>query len=312
MKPIVLCGLALALIVITGSTLAGPGRRIRSSQEKKSPKIYISVDMEGVTGVVTADQLGPQGFEYQKFREQMTDEVNAAIQGASAAGATEFVVSDSHGNAESLLPDKLTPYPAVTLVRGFPRPLGMMEGIDTSFAGVIFIGYHASTDNPTGVRAHTISSAYLTNISLNGVTVPEAGINAAIAGQFGVPVIMISGDDRIVKEARDLLGNIEGATVKYAAGFHSARTLLPGAGTTLIRDKATAAVKRIQDFKPYKIKMPVQLDVSFKNYRPVEVLSYLPAVERISSHSVRFMARDMVEASKFIEFITTYEPGLAP
>jgi D-amino peptidase len=303
---------AVALIATVGSTLAAAGPQAAGSQGKRSLKIYISVDMEGVTGVVTADQLSPQGFEYQKFREQMTDEVNAAIQGASAAGATEFVVSDSHGNAESLLPDKLGPYAAVTLVRGFPRPLGMMEGIDSSFAGVIFIGYHASTDNPTGVRAHTISSAYLSNVSLDGVPVPEAGINAAIAGQFGVPVIMISGDDRIVKEARDLLGDIEGAAVKYATGFHSARTLLPAAGTALIREKAAVAVARVREFKPYRIKTPVLLDVSFKNYRPAEVLSYLPTVERTGSHSVRFIAKDMVEVSRFIEFITTYEPGLAP
>src|SRR5262245_43595835 len=161
MRPAVWCG--IALIAIAGSTAAVRGAGSRGAQDRKAVKIYISVDMEGVTGVVTADQLGPQGFEYQKFREQMTDEVNAAIAGASAAGATEFVVSDSHGNAESLLPDKLDSYQALTLVRGFPRPLGMMEGIDSSFAGVIFIGYHASTDNPTGVRAHTISSAYLTS-----------------------------------------------------------------------------------------------------------------------------------------------------
>src|SRR5262249_3734738 len=155
---------------------AGPAPCSSSTQDKKALKIYISVDMEGVTGVVTADQLGPQGFEYQKFREQMTDEVNAAIAGAAAAGATEFVVSDSHGNAESLLADRLNSTFPVTLVRGFPRPLGMMEGIDASFAGVIFIGYHASTHNPTGVRAHTISSAYLTNISLDGVAGPRPSI----------------------------------------------------------------------------------------------------------------------------------------
>jgi len=310
MKPALSCG--IVLITIFASTAVAGRPAAQAAQEKKGLKIYISVDMEGVTGVVTADQLAPQGFEYQKFREQMTDEVNAAIAGALSAGATEFVVSDSHGNAESIILDKLGLGLPVTLVRGFPRPLSMMEGIDSSFDGVIFIGYHASTNNTEGVRAHTISSAYLTNISLNGVPMPEAGINAAIAGQFGVPVIMISGDDRIVKEARDLLGNIEGAVVKYAVGFHSARTLLPGAATALIRNKATEAVKRIKEFKPYKIKMPVQLDVGFKNYRPVEVLSYLPNIERTSSHSVRFMARDMVEASKFIEFVTTYEPGLAP
>src|SRR5499433_4464282 len=127
MKPATWCG--IALIVIAGSTAAGSMPVMGTAQEKKGLKIYISVDMEGVTGVVTADQLGPQGFEYQKFREQMTDEVNAAIAGASAAGATEFVVSDSHGNAESVMPDRLDQNQAVTLVRGFPRPLGMMEGI---------------------------------------------------------------------------------------------------------------------------------------------------------------------------------------
>ena len=181
MKPALWC--AIALIAIAGSTAAGR-RPSQAAQEKKGLKIYISVDMEGVTGVVTADQLTPQGFEYQKFREQMTDEVNAAIRGAATAGATEFVVSDSHGNAESLLLDKLGLGLPVTLVRGFPRPLSMMEGIDSSFAGVIFIGYHASTNNTEGVRAHTISSAYLTNISLNGIPMPEAGINAAIAASL--------------------------------------------------------------------------------------------------------------------------------
>src|SRR5215469_2309663 len=121
MRPAVWCG--IALIVIGGSAAVGARAGRNRAQERKGLKIYISVDMEGVTGVVTADQLTPQGFEYQKFREQMTDEVNAAILGASAAGATEFVVSDSHGNAESLLLDKLSPGNRVTLVRGFPRPL---------------------------------------------------------------------------------------------------------------------------------------------------------------------------------------------
>ena len=160
--------------------------------------------MEGVVGAVTSAQLGPEGFEYQKFREFMTAEVNAAIEAARLAGATEILVSDSHGNGQNLLLDVLPQ--DIRLVRSWPRPLMMMEGIDETFDGAIFIGYHTSTTNTEGVRAHTLSSANLTAVRLNGVAMSEASLNAAIAGHFGVPVIMISGDDAIVAEARNLLG----------------------------------------------------------------------------------------------------------
>src|SRR5215468_4744097 len=273
-------------------------------------KIYISADMEGIVGVVTGEQLSPQGFEYERFREFMTQEVNAAVEAALASGATEVVVSDSHGNGQNLLIEKLPRN--ITLVRAFPRPLTMMQGIDETFDGVIFMGYHAGTTNPQGVRAHTMSSANLADVRLNGVSMPEAGLNAAIAGHFNVPVIMISGDDAIIKEAGGLLGDIEGAVVKWAYGFHSARTLMPEAAYELIRQKVKRAIGRIKDFKPYKIKAPVQLDVRFKNYRPSEVLSYLSIIERTDSHSVRFIGKDMIEVSKFLEFIMTYSPSLEP
>jgi D-amino peptidase len=276
----------------------------------KKMKIYISADMEGVVGVVTQEQLGPTGFEYQRAREFMTEEVKAAIEAAFEAGATEIMVSDSHGNGQNLLIEKLPRN--ITLVRAFPRPLTMMQGIDETFDGVIFLGYHTSTTNPQGVRAHTMSSATLADLRLNGVSMPEAGLNAAIAGHFNVPVIMISGDDAIVKEAGALLGGIEGAVVKWAYGFHSARTLMPEAAYELIRQKVKQAIGRIKDFKPYKIKAPVQLDVRFKNYRPSEVLSYLSIIERTDSHSVRFIGKDMIEVSKFLEFIMTYSPSLEP
>ena len=282
---------------------------VAHAQEKRM-KIYISVDMEGVAGVVTADQLTPQGFEYERFRDFTTKEVNAAIEGAIAAGAGEIVVSDSHGNGENLLIEKLPKN--VTLVRSWPRPLMMMQGIDETFSGAIFIGYHASTGNPQGVRAHTMSSANLADVRLNGVSVPEAGVNAAIAGEFNVPVIMVSGDDAAVKETTGLLGDIEGAVVKWNYGFHSARTMTPEASCDLIREKAKTAVGRIKQFKPYKVSAPIQLDVRFKNYRPAELLSYLSIVERTDSHSIRFTGKTMTEVSKFIEFIMNYEPGLAP
>src|SRR5678815_1428148 len=273
-------------------------------------KIYISADMEGVVGVVTNEQLGPTGFEYQRFREFMTQEVNAAIEGALAGGATQIVVSDSHGNGQNLLIEKLPR--DVLLVRSWPRPLMMMQGIDSSFAGVIFIGYHTGTTNPQGVRAHTISSARLTDVRLKGVSVSEAGLNAAIAGHFNVPVIMVSGDDEVVKETRALLGDVEGAVVKWASGFHSAKTMMPEAAYQLIREKVKKAILRIKDFKPHKLAPPIQLDVRFKNYRPSEVLSYLSIVERTDAHSIRFTGKDIIEVSKFLEFIMTYEPSLEP
>ncbi len=273
-------------------------------------KIYISADMEGVVGVVTGEQLGPSGFEYERFRQLMTAEVNAAIEGARAAGATEILISDSHGNGQNLLLEKLPT--DVTLVRAWPRPLMMMEGIDETFDAAIFIGYHSSTTNPEGVRAHTMSSARLADVRLNGTSVPEAGINAAIAGHFGVPVVMISGDDAIVEEARALLGDIEGAVVKWAYGFHSARTLMPDAAYDLIREKVRRGIERASSLKPYRLDTPIRLDIRFKNYRPAEVLSYLSIVERTDSHSIRFVGEDMIEVSKFLEFMLTYDGSLSP
>lgn len=278
--------------------------------QERNLKIYISADMEGVVGVVTGEQLGPQGFEYARFREFMTQEVNAAIEGALAAGATRIVIGDSHGNGQNLLIEKLRS--DVLVVRSWPRPLGMMQGIDETFAGAIFLGYHTGTTNLEGVRAHTLSSARIADIRLKGVSVSEAGINAAIAGHFNVPIIMVSGDDAVVKETTALLGNIEGAVVKWSSGFHSAKTMTPAASYTLIRETARKAVSRIRDFKPYKLAGPIQLDVRFKNYRPSEVLSYLSIVERPDSHSIRFVGKDIIEISKFLSFINTYELTLEP
>jgi len=275
-------------------------------------KVYISADMEGISGVVSADQLAPGSFEYAQAREWMTDDVLAAIQGAREAGATEFVISDSHGNGQSLLIDKFPSDIPVSVVRSFPRPLGMMEGLDSSFAAVIFVGYHAATTSTTGVRAHTISSALLTRIALNGTPMSEAGINAAIAAQFGVPVVMITGDDAIVNESKQRFGPIEGVIVKRAIGFHSAATLTPAVAQAQIRQHAAIAIRRRAEMKPYAMTRPITLDISMKNYRPVELLGYLPNVQRVDSHTVRFVGRDMIDVSKFIEFVTSYEPGLTP
>jgi len=294
----------IALAAVLALVLAGTA----GAQPKL--KVYISADMEGVAGVVTADQLGPQGFEYERFRGFMTNEVLAAIEGARAAGATEFLVSDSHGNGENLLIER---FPKdVQIVRSWPRPLAMMQGIDATFDAVLFVGYHASTTNLEGVRAHTMSSAHLADIRLNGVSVPEAGLNAAIAGHFHVPVAMITGDDAIVKEAQALLGPIGGAVVKWNYGFHAARTLTPEAACDVIRETARRAIGDRKSWKTYTVAAPVTLDVRFKNYRPAEVLAYLPIVERTDAHAIRYRGKDMIEVSRFLEFLENYEPGLTP
>lgn len=273
-------------------------------------KVYISADMEGIAGVVTGEQLGPPGFEYGRFRDFMTQEVIAAIEGAREAGATTFVIGDSHGNGQNLLIEQL---PAdVTIVRAWPRPMGMMEGIDSTFDAALLIGYHAGTANLGGVRAHTLSSANLTGLRLNGAEVPEAGLSAAIAGHFGVPVVMISGDDMAVAEAQALLGPLEGAVVKRALGFHSAATMTPQASRALIRQRAREAVRRHAELRPYRVARPVQLEVAFKNYRAAEVLSFLPNVERPTSHTIRFAGADIAVISRFLQFISHYEPGIVP
>ena len=273
-------------------------------------RVYISADMEGVTGAVTGEQLGPSGFEYQRFRQFMTDEVLAAIEGARAAGATEVLVSDSHGNGQNLLIDQLPD--DVQIIRSWPRPLGMMEGVSSEFDAAILIGYHSSTSNRDGVRAHTFSSATLTDVRLNGDSVAEGGFNAAIAGHFGVPVVMVSGDDAVCAELREYLGDIEPAVVKWAKSFHSARSLTPQAGRELIREVAERAVRERDRFTPLDIGGPVTLEVSFKHYRQAEVLAYLDGVERIDAHSIRYQARDMISASRFMQFVNNYQPGLSP
>lgn len=273
-------------------------------------KVHVSVDMEGVAGAVTGDQLGPAGFEYGRFREFMTREALAAVTAAKDAGATEIVVADSHGNGENLLIEQFPP--DIRIVRSWPRQLGMMAGIDETVDAAIFIGYHASTSNPAGVRAHTFSSATLTRVALNGVEMTEGAWNAAIAGHFNVPVVMISGDDAAIAEVRKVVGDVEGAETKKSLGFHSALTLTPPAAAELIGQKVRAALGRRSAFKPYKPAGPVSVEVSFKHYRPVEALSYLPLFERTSSHSIRFRAKDMVEASSIMSFIGEYRADLEP
>lgn len=273
-------------------------------------KIFISADMEGVVGAVTSEQLGPGGFEYERFRGFMTAEVNAAIEAAREAGATEIVVADAHGNGQNLLIERLPQ--DVTVVRSWPREFRMMGGIDETFDGVIFLGYHAGTANMDGVRAHTFSSANITGLKVNGIEMSEGSMNAAIAGRFGVPVIMVSGDDAAVAEVQAVIGDIEGAVVKRALGFHSAVSLTPEAAYEVIRTHTTAAINRIDEFEPYVLDTPIVMELSLKHYQPVELLGYLSNVERIDSHTIRYTGEDIRDVSNFLLFVTRYRIDLRP
>ncbi len=268
-------------------------------------KVFISADMEGIGGVVTSDvQASSKGREYEKFRKLMTEEVNAAIQGALDAGATEIVVADSHGDGQNLDVELLNP--TARLIRSWPRPLLMAQGVDETTDAVIFIGYHSSEGTPDGVLSHTMSGGRIYEIKLNGVAVPEAGFNAAIAGHFGVPVVFLSGDQTILVETRKLLGPIEGVKVKHALGRYSAETLHPKVVQEKIRSGVAAALRRVGDFKPYRLSSPIKLQIAFKSSVHAELLAMLPGVERTDGHTIVFTARDMVEASKFLTVVMDY------
>jgi D-amino peptidase len=300
----------IAFLGMLGAAIPSTGYPAGPKASSAGLKVYISVDMEGVAGVVSADQLMPGGFEYERFRRFMTDEAVAAVRGAKAAGATEIVVSDSHGNGESLL---IELFPKdVRIVRSWPRHGEMMAGLDSSFAAALFIGYHASTTNPQGVRAHTISSAHFTRVALNGTAVTEAELNAAYAGALGVPVVFISGDDAAISEVTSRLGNMDSVITKKTLGFHSAESLTPALACEQIYQGALSAVSHREQRKPYVIAAPITLEISFKSYTSAEIVSYLRAVERTDSHSIRFVGHDMAEVMDFIVFLDYYSPEMAP
>ena len=270
-------------------------------------RIYISSDIEGVAGVVTGAHTSPSGFEYERAREWMTAEVTAACEAAMEAGATEIVVSDSHGSGENLLLERL-PDP-VQVVRSWPRPLSMMQGLETGpFAAALLLGYHSGAHHNDGIMAHTITGEIMA-LKLNGMAASETVLSAAIAGHFGVPVALATGDDAYCAHARQVLAGVETAEVKWAHGSLAARTMKPSAACNLIAEKTKVALAGLAALKPFVIDPPITMDVVLRGRLQAELLDYLPNVERTGATSVRHVAQDMVAASKFLEFITTYKPN---
>ena len=241
--------------------------------EAQQLRVYISVDMEGIAGVVNEAQLAPGGFEYEKFRRLMTAEANACIEAAFAAGATKVTVSDSHGNGLSLLPEELNP--RARLIRSWPRPLMMMQGIEEGYDAAILIGYHASIGVPGAVRAHTMSSKRFFDVRFGGKHASETLLSAATAGHYGVPVVMVTGDNLAVAEAqKDISAKVEGVVVKRAIGYHAADSVSPQTARSLIAAGTKSALQRLRDFKPYTVAKPVKVEIAFKQMLNAEILAY--------------------------------------
>lgn len=292
-KPALFC----AIVCLAAILAAGAGMSSGQQATAKGPglKVFISVDMEGVCGLINWDETSQGGPDYGMFRSFMTQEANAAIEGAIAAGATEILVRDAHDSARNILPEMLDP--RARLLREWTYgPLSMMEGIDKTYDAVIFIGYHARASTPDAVLKHTMTTKLL-DVIINGKKVPEAGINGLMAGYFGVPVVLVSGDQAIARQCKELFGDIETVVVKEAVAS-AAIMLHPSKARQMIRERTTAALKRLKDFKPLKFSAPYTLDVAFADEAGATKASWIPGAVRKDEHTVSFKADDLMDLMK--------------
>jgi D-amino peptidase len=271
---------------------------IPGNSDTTRPKIYISVDMEGIGAIVSGAQLSDNQWEYTKGRQLMTNEVNAAIEGCLEAGAGEIVVSDSHGNAQNIIPDELNE--AALLIRSFPRALLQMEGIDNTFDGAIFIGYHPMEGTPNANLSHTIWGTKIFELKINGMPVSEAIFNAAVAGHFDVPVIMVAGDQNVTKEAVQTFGPVETVMTKESLGWLAAKARHPKLICQEIKEKSKKAVERFKELKPYVIKPPIRMELTFKNTFDAEAFSYLPWVKRLSGKTILIETNNILDVNHFL------------
>jgi len=261
-------------------------------------KVYISCDMEGISGVVAWRQVEMDNEEYKRGQKLMTRELNAAIEGAFAAGASEVLVNDSHGSMRNILIEELNP--AAQLISGSPKPLSMMQGIDGSlFDAAFFIGYHAQAGTAYSVLDHTYSGI-VHQVSLNDQPVGETGLNAALAGYFGVPVVLVTGDKLLLEEASALLGTVEGVAVKEGYGRYAARCLAPEAVHELIRQAAQSALLKTQEGgeKPFVVEPPITLVVDFTSSAHLDMAELIPGSRRSGGRHIEFTHDDLLTVFK--------------
>ncbi len=265
-----------------------------AAPQQRAMKVYISSDMEGITGVVDgAQQTSPAGRDYAWARKLMLAETNAAIAAAFEAGATEVLVNDSHGPQTNLQPDLLDR--RAVLITGQPKPMGMMQGIDDSFAAVIFIGYHARASTTDGVLDHTYNGQ-LKSVKLNGQEVGEYGLNAAIAGHFGVPVVFISGDRAVTEQARAFIPAVDVLAVKDAFGPTAARTMHPDEAREKIAAGVKAALMKRIARQPVRLSAPVSIEIELASSAQADSAMLVPGMKRLSGRVVSYVAPDMAVA----------------
>jgi D-amino peptidase len=274
-------------------------------------RVYISIDIEGVAGIVTAEQCRLGAYEYPQSQKLMTEEANAAIEGAFAGGATEVTVSDGHGGHTNLLQASLDS--RALLVSGRPRNFyGMMQGVDAGFDLAFCIGYHAAAGTGCAVRAHSYSGATIHEARLNGEGLSELGLNSRIAASHGVPIVLVTGDEAICEAARDALG-VRTVAVKKAFGVGSARSVHPERACGLIR---AAAAEAVAAGPPGATESPAhasyQLEVDLQYLEMAEICELIPGATR-SGRTVSIPCGDIATVARcLMAFIHLAESAPAP
>lgn len=259
-------------------------------------KVYLSADMEGITGVVDREHTLRDGKEHERARKLMTHEVNAAVEGALEAGAKEIIVNDAHATGRNIVPEELNEN--AQLITGSPKPLSMMQGIDSSFNAVFFVGYHAMRGSYKGILEHTYHGSVISDIFFNGKRFGETAMNAALAGYFKVPVVLVTGDQSVTEEARQLLGKVETVIVKEGIGRTAARCLSPIRARSLIKAGAKKALQKVKTFKPFAIEPPINVETIFINAGMADMAEMIPGAKRKDGRTVSFTTSDYLEAYK--------------
>ena len=265
-------------------------------------RLYISADIEGVAGITSMEQLAPEGFEYNAAREWMTNEVLAVCEAAFDAGIDEIVVSDSHGNGQNIFPERIPKN--VRLIRSWPRPLAMMQGVeDGAYVGAVLLGYHTGVNNPKGGLAHTFSLSFQ-DVCLNGESASETVVSAATASLYGVPIIMVSGDDCYTEYAGEILPWAERVTTKENVGILSTITKGPQHILDDLRVGIKSALARRDEMRLFQLATPIDVELEFRRVYPAEILSFLRPYTRCGASRIRAGADDVQEAIDLIRFAT--------
>jgi len=268
--------------------------------------VFISADIEGMAGIVGWHQACNTEPDYGTARLWMTEQVNAAIEGAVAAGATTVLVKDAHETATNIPLDKL--HPAAELISGW-GPLGsMVEGVDESFDAVMLLGYHARAMTPGGTLAHTWSSNVL-DLQLNGRPIGETAWAAAFAGGYGVPLAMISGDDKLKEQVdAELPPGFHYVITKTGMGHKAARLRPLKDVCDELRETAAASLADLEGLPVFRPELPVTVSMRFRHWEGLDVCAAVPGVQRLDVATFQFQAADMIEAQKYFATLHRLAP----